>query len=238
MGKTSPYLSRKIYPFCYRCLTYYLNGYIVYLNMTSLSLMGVGITLLFDFNGELTVKRKTNIRWIVKTVVWSVVLTVVFTLASTEILGNVGYVLAFVVLGIFIALGILFDVVGVAVTSADQSPFNSMASHKERGAAEALKLIKNAEKVSSICNDVVGDICGIISGATSAIIVTRLTLDFSVSNLIMQLAVSAAVAGLTIGGKAFGKTFAINESTGIVLGTGRIINIKNRFFDKIKRGGR
>lgn len=181
-------------------------------------------------------KRKTNIRWIVKIVLWSVVLTVIFTLASSEILGNVGYVLAFVVLGVFIALGILFDIIGVAVTSAGQSPFNSMASHKERGAAEALRLIKNSEKVSSICNDVVGDICGIISGATSAIIVSRLTEDLSVNNLIMQLAVSAAVAGLTIGGKACGKTVAINRSTDIVLGTAHIINIKNRLFDKLKVG--
>lgn len=183
-------------------------------------------------------KRKTNVRWIVKIVLWSVILTVVFTLASSEILGNVGYVLAFVLLGVFIILGILFDVIGVAVTSADQSPFNSMASHKERGAAEALRLIKNAEKVSSICNDVVGDICGIISGATSAIIVSRLTEDLSVNNVIMQLAVSAAVAGSTIGGKACGKTVAINRSTDIVLGTARIINIKNRFFDKLKVGSR
>lgn len=179
-------------------------------------------------------KQKRDIGWIIKIVVWTIVLTVVFTLASSEILGNVGYVLAFIVLGVIIVVGILFDVIGVAVTASDQSPFHSMASHKERGAVEALRLIKNAEKVSSICNDVVGDISGIISGTASAIIVARLTADLSLGNLVTQLAVTAAVAGLTIGGKAIGKTFAINRSTDIVLFAARIINIKNRLFDKVR----
>lgn len=165
-------------------------------------------------------------------------LTVVFTLASSQILGNVGYVLAFVVLGIFIALGVLFDIVGVSVTAADERPFHSMASHREPGASQAIKLIKNAEKVSSICNDVVGDICGIISGTTSAIIVVRLTEDVSVSNVVLQLAVSAAVAGLTIGGKALGKSLAISKSTDIVLYTARVISIKDRLFNKIKIRGK
>jgi len=178
-------------------------------------------------------KQKTNIRWVVKLIIWSIVLTVVFTLASSQILGNVGYILAFVVLGIFIILGILFDVVGVSVTAADEKPFHSMASHREPGAAQAIKLIKNAEKVSSICNDVVGDICGIISGTTSAIIVARLTGDIRVSNVVLQLGVSAAVAGLTIGGKAMGKSLAINKSTDIVLYTAKVISVKDRLFSKI-----
>ena len=77
-------------------------------------------------------------------------------------------------LAVFIGLGILFDIIGVAVTAADPRPFHSMAAHKEPGAKEALMLLRNAGRVSSVCNDVVGDICGIVSGTTTAVIVVRL----------------------------------------------------------------
>ena len=64
--------------------------------------------------------------------------------------------LAFVVLACFILLGIVFDIIGVAVTAADERPFHSMAAHRTPGAREALGLIRKANKVSSFCNDVVG----------------------------------------------------------------------------------
>jgi len=177
---------------------------------------------------------KTNIRWIIKIVIWSILLSAVFTLASSQLLGNADYVLAFIALILFILIGILFDIIGVAVTAADQTPFHSMASHKERGAAEALRLVRNAEKVSSFCNDVVGDISGIISGTTSATVVARLTQDFSAPNLVFNLVVSSLVAGLTIGGKAAGKGFAIGKSTEIVLAVAQVIHLKNYFLDKIR----
>jgi CBS domain containing-hemolysin-like protein len=158
-----------------------------------------------------------------------------FTFASSEILGSVGYVMAFLVLAIFIILGIVFDVIGVAVTAASVAPFHSMAAHKEPGATEAIRLIRNAEKVSSICNDVVGDITGIISGTTSSLIVARLMKDLSTENILLQLGVSGVVTGLMIGGKAVGKTLAINNSTAIVLDVGKLINLKNRLFKLKKR---
>ena len=158
--------------------------------------------------------------------------SVVFTFASSEILESAGYVLAFIVLAVFIAIGILFDIIGVAVTTAEPAPFHSMASHKEVGAAEALRLMKNAEKVSSICNDVVGDISGIVSGSTSAIIVANLMNDLSTQNILISLVVSGIVAALTIGGKALGKTFAMNGSTTIVLYVGKVMSLKTRLFGK------
>lgn len=159
-------------------------------------------------------------------------ISMTFTFASTEILGSAGYVMAFLVLAVFILLGIVFDTIGVAVTAASIAPFHSMAAHKESGAVEAIKLIRNAEKVSSICNDVVGDISGIISGTTSSLIVARLMIDLSTQNILLQLSVSAVVTGLMIGGKAVGKTLAINNSTRIVLEVGKLIHLKNRIFRK------
>lgn len=175
-------------------------------------------------------KQKTNFRWIIKIIILSIAISIVFTLVSQKALDGAGYIIAFVILFLFIAVGILFDIIGVAVTSASVVPFNSMASHRERGAAEALKLIKNAEKVSSVCNDVVGDIAGIVSGTTSAVIVAKLVDSFSLDNIVIQLLVSGLVAGATIGGKAIGKGIAINNNTGIVLTAGKCINFINRIF--------
>jgi len=173
-------------------------------------------------------KKKTNYKWVVTIVITSFVVSVVFTFASAEILGSAGYIMAFVVLALFIAIGIVFDILGVAVTAASDKPFHSMASHRERGASESLALIRNAEKVASFCNDVVGDISGIVSGATSAIIAARLMSDLSTQNVIWQLLISGLVAAVTIGGKALGKTAAINNSTKIVLAAGKVISIKRK----------
>jgi len=168
-------------------------------------------------------KNKTDIRWVVSVLLVSIAATVVFTLASEEALAEAGYILACIVLLMFIFIGIGFDIVGVAVTSATEAPFHSMASHKERGATEAIRLLRRAEKVSSICNDVVGDICGIVSGSTAAVVAANIAQDMSVRTIVMQLGVSALVAGLTIGGKAMGKAIAINNSTAIVIAAGKTI---------------
>lgn len=177
-------------------------------------------------------KKRTDYRWVVKIVFLSIAISMVFTLVSTKSLEGTGYIVAFSVLLLFILIGIGFDIIGVAVTSASAVPFHSMASHREKGAVEALKLIKNAEKVSSVCNDVVGDISGIISGTTSAIIVVELAGDLKSGDLLLSLVVSGLVAGITIGGKAVGKALAINHSTEIVHSVGRFISAVSSVFQK------
>jgi len=181
------------------------------------------------------VKRKINYRWIVKIVLWTIALTTLFTLISSSVLSNAGFALAFSVLALFILLGIVFDIVGVAVTSAEEKPFHSMASHKEPGAVEAIRLLKNAEKVSSFCNDVVGDIAGIVSGTTSVVIVERLMQAFRTERVVISLIISGLVAGLTIGGKAIGKTFAVKGSVPIVLFVAKLIHAKNKLVRKLKK---
>jgi len=169
-------------------------------------------------------KKKTNYKWLIKIVLISVAASMVFTLASNEILGRAGYIVASVILAVFIVLGIVFDVIGIAVTAAAEAPFHSMAAHRERGATESLRLIKNADKVSSFCNDVVGDVTGIICGTIATLIAARLMKGLSTENLIFPLLISGVVTGLMVGGKAVGKTIAINSSTKIVLRVGKLIN--------------
>ena len=169
--------------------------------------------------------RKSGFRWAIQVFFISVTLSAVMGLASDQALDGAGLPLAFAVLASFILLGIVFDIIGVAVTAADERPFHSMAAHKTPGAREALGLIRRASKVSSFCNDVVGDICGIISGSTGAIIVTRLQEAFSFRSVVVSLAITALVSGLTIGGKAVGKMFAIEKSTAVLQLVGRILHL-------------
>ena len=168
-------------------------------------------------------KNSSDIHWIIRITLISIVTSMLFSLVSSQVMSGAGYILAFALLMVFILAGIVFDMLGVAVTSADEVPFHSMASHREHGAREAIGLLKNSEKVASICNDVVGDISGIVSGATAAAIAGNLTRDLSVSAVVTQLLCTGLVAGLTIGGKAFGKSIAISSDTRIVLMAGRVI---------------
>ena len=167
-------------------------------------------------------------RWSLTVFCMAVALSAALSLASESVLSGAGVAVARLSLALFIILGIVFDVIGVAVTAADPRPFHSMAAHKEKGAKEALSLLRNASHVSSVCNDVVGDICGIVSGATGAVIVTRLQNALSVKSVLISVAVTALVSGLTIGGKALGKTFAMKQSTKVVYWAGRFLHIFHR----------
>ena len=154
----------------------------------------------------------------------SIAISAVLSLLSSEVLESAGLILACGVLAFFILLGIVFDIVGVAVTASDERPFHSMAAHREKGAKEAIRLLKNANQVSSFCNDVVGDICGIVSGSTAAVIVVELQRDLSTTSILISIAVTALISGITIGGKALGKTVAINECTGVVYRVARLMH--------------
>ena len=147
-------------------------------------------------------KPRSHWRWVIQIFLATVALSAVLSFASGVALADAGYAVAVAVLTLFILLGIVFDVIGVAVTAADMKPFHSMAAHREKGAREALFLLKNAEKVSSFCNDVVGDICGIVSGSTAAVIVVRLQSSLGTRSILLSIAVTALISGLTIGGKA------------------------------------
>lgn len=173
-------------------------------------------------------KSNNPTRWAIQVFVISVVLSAALSFASGEALEGADLIAAFAVLAAFILLGILFDIIGVAVTAADEKPFHSMAARKVPGAREALGLIRRANKVSSFCNDVVGDICGIISGSTAAVIVLRLQSLLPIRSTALTLAITALVSGLTIGGKALGKTFAITQSTAVLQLVGRILHLFSR----------
>ena len=176
-------------------------------------------------------KKNSHIRWIVTVFFVAVVISSTISFFSSTVLEGAGLVEAFLVLLLIVALGIVFDIIGVAVMSAEEKPFHAMAAKKVPGAAEALHLLRNAEKVSSFCNDVVGDICGVVSGSASVRALTMLN-----SETVAQLIMSALVSGVTIAGKACGKNIATGKATQIVHTTSKLIYyIKSLFTGKLPK---
>jgi hypothetical protein len=157
-------------------------------------------------------KKIVDINWILKITLLAFTLSIVFSFLCEIALPKVDIVVEILLIFLFIFLGVLFDMIGVAVTSADIEPFNSMSSRKVKGAKTAVKLIKKSDKVSSFCNDVIGDICGIISGSAGTIVSVSLSNTLSFSPLLTTLITTACIASLTIGGKALGKSYAVNKN--------------------------
>ena len=130
---------------------------------------------------------------------------------------------------LFILIGVLFDIIGLAVTTTDIAPFNSMAARKERGGKKAVNLIKNADRVSSFCNDIIGDICGVVSGATAAAIAIKIVAIAGIANGIwVNLLICGAVSALTVSFKAIGKAAGLNYGRKIVYAVALVLSI----FDK------
>ncbi len=156
-----------------------------------------------------------NIAWALTITLVSFFISAVLTAASSDILREADIFIAFLVILFIISISIIFDIIGTAVTAAEESPFHAMASRKLYGAKQAIRLIRNADKVSNFCNDVVGDICGIISGAAGAYIIFRLIGSKETVSLI-ELAVTGMITALTVGGKALGKNIALRNSNYII----------------------
>ena len=160
------------------------------------------------------INKKNN--WVLKTMILSFVISVIFTTISELAIPNVNLFFGIILIITFVFIGILFDMIGVAVTTSDESVFHSMAAKKVRGAKLAIKFKKNADRVANLCQDVVGDICGIISGSTGAVISLKIIEKLNVPNLLIILTIMGTISTLTIGGKAMVKSVAIKKANDIV----------------------
>ena len=169
-------------------------------------------------------QQKKTRRWVITIFLATIAISAAISLASDFVMGKSSMGVAFLILLMIVFIGILFDIVGMAVATADEKPFHAMASRKVRGAKECIMLLRNAERVSSICNDVVGDICGVVSGSASATIAAQVLAIFELSFAsIVPLVLSSLVAALTVGGKAVGKGIAVKGCTDIVYHAGQVI---------------
>ncbi|MCK0472546.1 hypothetical protein [Halalkalibacter sp. APA_J-10(15)] len=171
-----------------------------------------------------------SIHWSIWIAVITLVLAAIFSVISTFILSGVTWAIGMVIVFIIVILGVFFDTIGVAATAADEKPFHAMASERLKGARQAVQITRNADRFANFCNDVIGDISGIISGTASAYVVIQFALqlgyhDASVQYLVISVLFTSVVAALTVGGKAIGKTLAIHYSTPIIFQVGRLLYV-------------
>jgi len=176
--------------------------------------------------------KKYNMKWVVIVSIWTFLLTILFSIVAEVVLYRVSIGLSFIILITIILIGVFSDMIGIAVTVASDRPFHAMASDRVEGAKYAIALLKNASSVSNFCNDVVGDICGIVSGVAGASIILQFALlgPFVVNRTILTIALTAITASLTVGGKAIGKSIAIGQAHSIVFNTARVLNYTEKKF--------
>ena len=171
--------------------------------------------------------------WPLKVTIITLVLSAFFSFFTEIVSNKSNLVIAFLICILLIVISIIFDGIGVAATNCDIKPLTAMAARKVPGSKRAIRLVQNSEKVSSICCDVIGDICGVISGACSAAIVLRVIAYSGADDyrLLISIVASALIAALTVGGKAVGKIIAIRNSKELIMLTARLFSI----FDKEDR---
>ena len=176
-----------------------------------------------------TKKQKVWV-WPLIVLILAISISFAFSILSELILHDAEETIAIVVIFVFIAISIITDMIGLAVASSNIEHFTAMAARKVKGSKQAIALIKNADKVSSVLNDVIGDVCGILSGAAGASIVAKIAInnggDF-LAILIPSL-IAAVIAGLTIAGKSVFKKVAIKHANQITLNFSKFLNIFTR----------
>ncbi|RIW33634.1 hypothetical protein D3H55_11185 [Bacillus salacetis] len=178
---------------------------------------------------------KNSIKWSISIAVITFVLAALFSIFSNLILNEVTWVIGLIVVLIIVFIGIFFDMLGIAATAADETPFHAMAAKKVYGARQSIKIVRNADRFASFCNDVIGDISGIISGAAAAIVLIGLTLDLQINSgspveYSLNVLLTSLIAALTVGGKALGKTLAIQYSKDIIFQVGKVLQfVEDKF---------
>lgn len=167
--------------------------------------------------------KKDN--WILKAFLYTFIIALIFNAFSNVITDKSNNLIVLSLLTIiFILVGIIFDIIGTSVLTAEESTFHAKSTKKIEGAKEGVYLIKNGSRISSICNDVIGDICGIVSGSLSAMIGLVLSAKLNISSVISLLIISSIVSSLTVGGKAIGKKIAIKKSDEIIFFVSKILS--------------
>lgn len=181
-------------------------------------------------------KRTSFIKWPLAVLAISFAISMCFGVLSEISLSNAGILVAIVVILVFVFIAIVADMLSVAITACDMKPFRAMASKKVRGAKEAIKLKQNADRVASIFGDIVGDVCGILSGAAGATVASAIITDKIVGfwGIVIASLVSAIIAGITISGKALMKRYSMDHAESIVMKFAKFLSLFHSNKDKKK----
>ena len=163
--------------------------------------------------------------WILIVFLLTFILSVIFSTVSNIVAISCNNIVLFIILLLTISLGIVFDLIGTAAITGKESTFHALNSKKIRGAKQGIFIIKNGNKISSVCNDIVGDICGIISGSLGAILAISLSFTTGIDNTIISVVLAAFISAFTVGGKAIFKVVAIKNADSIILGVSKFLSI-------------
>lgn len=167
--------------------------------------------------------KKDN--WIYKVFLMTFFLSVIFSYISNSISNKANLFVMIVITVLVIIIGIIFDMIGTASLTSNEATFHAKSSRKIKGAKESLNIIKNSVRVSSFCNDVVGDICGIISGGMGAMVAISLAKFLNNNITLSSIIVSSIISSLTVGGKAIFKRVAIKKCDTIVFVVGKLKSV-------------
>lgn len=173
-------------------------------------------------------KKNNRLKWLITVCILSFVLSILMSFTSETVIPKINTIFGIIVILIFIYISIVFDMIGVAITAAEEKPFHSMASKKVKGSKHSVILLKNSDKLASICNDVIGDVCGVVSGSAGVLVATDIASKYNLNIPTVILFTTALIASITITGKAIGKTRAIKNSEEITFKVGKFLN----FFKK------
>lgn len=173
-------------------------------------------------------KKNDRFKWLITVCILSFILSIIFSFTSETLIPRINIIFGIIVILLFILISIIFDMIGVAITAAEEKPFHSMASKKVKGSKHSVLLLKNSDKLASICNDVIGDVAGVVSGSAGMLVASELARNFNLNQSLTVLLVTAIIASITITGKAYGKTKAIKNSEAITFKVGKFLN----FFKK------
>ena len=165
-----------------------------------------------------------NKSWVIKAFLFTFLICLLISGVSNTIASNSNIVVLFIITIIIILIGIVFDIIGTAVLTADEATFHAKASNKIDGSKESIKLIKNASNIANFCNDIIGDICGIVSGSMGAMIALYFANKLNVSSTITALIISSVISSIMVGGKAIGKNIAVKKSDKIIFMVGKLLN--------------
>lgn len=167
--------------------------------------------------------KKDN--WIIKAFLMTFFIALIFSTISNIVVDNCNEKVLILVSILFIFIGIFFDIIGTAVLTANESSFHAKCSKKIKGSKQGVYLIKNSSTIASICNDVIGDICGIVSGSLGAMISIYLSSITNINVIYVSLFISSLISSLTVGGKAIGKRYATKNSDQIIFIVAKVLYI-------------
>ena len=138
--------------------------------------------------------KNSKAKWLLTVLLISFVLSIVMSITSEGLIPKVNVVIGIIIILLFIFIAVIFDMIGVAITAQEETPFHSMASKKIKGSTHSVKLLKNADKIASICNDVVGDVAGVVSGSAGVLVASTISDYFGINKSLVVLVTTAVIA--------------------------------------------